>query len=186
MSNNVLLEMTNEIQAFIEKFEAKYGQFIRITIGVDKSTIISEQNTLRGIERVIIKQMHAFYPELSYINSFKYKTRKLKFMRFSQAFQYIAHQNGFKKLTISKHIERHHATVISSIRQVEAYLWSGNESFLGIYLPLFKKVKNYVGTISNNAERQVDTQSVFTSICSEEQDINTADKCTPRAESSEE
>ena len=79
MSNNILLEMTNEIQAFIEKFEAKYGQFIRITIGVDKSTIISEQNTLKGIERCYNCNKCMNVSTLSYLISqcFKYKTRKI-------------------------------------------------------------------------------------------------------------
>ena len=51
MPKNNVLEMTNDIQNFIDSFESKYGQFIRVTLGVDKSRITKEVDHLKTIEQ---------------------------------------------------------------------------------------------------------------------------------------
>ena len=163
MSKQKILEMTQEIQAFIKKFENKYGQSIEIIVGVDESSIITSKNTLKGIESFAIIQLHKRNPEYSHIKNFKKRCRKIDYMRYSQAFQYIAHLLGYKKVRIAKLIDRNHATVINSIKQAENYLFWGCPDFIDIYYPLLAKIENYVGSLSNDAKRQTFTKPVFTS-----------------------
>ena len=178
MSINNLLEMTSEIQTFIDKFELKYGYSLQVTLGVDESGIINKKNTLRSIELFSIMQMHLQCPHLSKIKAFSERNRTLEFMRYSQAFQYIAFCLGYKKTRIARLVNRNHATVINSIRQAENYLFSGCPEFKTIYLPLAKKIHHYVGNFSNDDTRQLKSKSMPVAVLTSEEDINSNHKST--------
>ena len=81
MSNLNLLEMTNDIHNFIKKFEYKYGLTVDIRIGVKKSQITYNKNSLRVIEAAIISKMHEDHPTLSHITSFKNRARATRIMK---------------------------------------------------------------------------------------------------------
>ena len=178
MPNEKITEMTQEIYAFIKKFEKKYGQYIEITVGVDESGIFNSKDTLKGLETFAILHMHQNEPSLWKYKNFNHRCRKLNFMRYSQAFQYIAHNLGYKKVKIANIIDRNHATVINSIRQSENYLFWGNQQFIDIYYPLLSKILTYVGSLSNNVKRQTFTKPVFTSFSNSEKNIRSNDQPT--------
>ncbi len=168
--------MTQEIQTFIRKFERKYGQSIEVTVGVDESSIITNKNTLKGIESFAIIQMHQRNPEYSHIKNFKHRTRRIDYMRYSQAFQYIAHLLGYKKVRIAKLVNRNHATVINSIRQAENYLFWGCPDFIDIYYPLLAKIETYVGSLSDDVKRQTFSKPMFTTYGSAKKNISAIDQ----------
>ena len=179
MPNNTLLDMTNDIQEFVDKFENKYGQFIKVILGVDESKITREKNMLKTIENIVIASLHFKHPEHSNVTNFKKSSRKLEVQRFQQAFCLISWNYGYTKSAIAKHIGKNHATVINAIKQAENYLFWQDPIFSGIYLPLFKTIKKHVGTIPRNAQGQSNTKSTDTPIWDQEQDLNTTDQLTP-------
>ena len=115
MPKNNVLEMTNDIQNFIDSFESKYGQFIRVTLGVDKSRITKEVDHLKTIEQLCLDALHHRHPEYSHVKSLKYKSRKLGFMKYKQCFCLIAFNCGYKKSHIGVYLDQTHATIINSI-----------------------------------------------------------------------
>lgn len=164
MSRNDLLEMTNDIQAFIQKFEKKYGETISVTVGEIPTLKDKDTHILCRLEQIAINQMHLTHPELRHITSFKKKTRKLEFMRYSQAFQYIAFMNGFKKGVIAAYIDRTHASVINSITQVKNYKSYQCSEFCELFINLLNTTERYVESISNDTKRQNNTKSTDTVI----------------------
>ena len=168
MLKNNLLEMTNEIQAFIEQFKVKYNQSIEVTVGLEKVGLTNSKKSLVSLEKIIIQDMHEIYPEYSHVKSFKYRTRYIEFMRYCQSFQYIAYMSGNTYMRIGKYIGRDHASVINSVKKVKNYLYCNDIEFARTYFPLLKKIKDYVGTISDNTKRQIDPQSVLTTLCYKE------------------
>jgi len=181
MSKKKVMEMTRFIRAFIKKFEKKYGHFVEITIGVDESGIANNKNSLKSIETFAILAMHHTHPELSHIKNFKYRCRKLSYMRYTQAFQYIAFNCGYTKVRIGSLINRNHATVINSVRQAENYLYWECPEFKEIYYPLLNKIEAYVGDISNVSKRQPITKSVFTSFGAAKKNISSIDQPVSRS-----
>jgi hypothetical protein len=169
------MDMTRDIHKFIKSFEDKYGQSIEITIGVDESRIRRNKHTLKGIETIALLFMYQRSPELYHIKNFSYKSRKLIFVMYSQAFQYIAFNLGYKKIKIGALIARNHATVINSIRKVENYLYTASPEFIDIYYPLLNKIENYVGTLSNDGKGQSNSKSVLTTFCNTKKDISASD-----------
>ncbi len=159
MSRNNILEMTNDIQAFIQRFEKKYGELITVT--TREISILEDGNAhvLHKLEQIAINQMHLTHPKLRYIKSFKHKTRKVEFMRYTQAFQYVAFTNGFKKGVIAAHIDRTHAAVINSIKQVENYKFNKCLIFSELFTNLLNTIDDYVESISNDTKRQNNTKS---------------------------
>tara|TARA_Y100000590_G_scaffold460961_1_gene621481 strand:+ start:480 stop:1007 length:528 start_codon:yes stop_codon:yes gene_type:complete len=175
MPNNNLLDMTNDIQEFVRKFEDKYGQFVRVTVGVDESKITREKNMLKTIENIVIAGLHFKHPEHEHIKTFRDSTRKIEVQKYQQSFCLIAWNYGYTKLAIAKHIGKNHATIINAIRQAENYLFWQDPVFTNIHLSLFKTVKYNVGTISRDAEGQNNTKSADTSVRDKEQDLNPSD-----------
>ena len=172
MFKSNLLEMTNDIQGFIKKFEYKYGQSVNIKIGVKKSKVTYNKTSLRIIQNIVISKMHEDYPILSHVKSFKDRNRTQRFMRYSQAFQHIAFKSGFTKTSIGKYIKRTHATTINAISQAENYLFCNHPKFTDIYFYSIIKLnskKNYhVGSVSNDVKRTNNTKSMFTTIWNSE------------------
>lgn len=164
MFKNNLLEMTNDIQKFMKKFEFKYGLSVHLKIGSKKSKVSYNNNSLKAIENAVISKMHEDYPAFSHIKSFKDRERTTRFMRYSQAFQHIAFKSGFTKTGIAKYIKRTHATSINAINQAENYLFCNHPKFTDVYfwslLKLNSKDKNHVGTISKDAKRPNNAQSM--------------------------
>jgi len=183
MSKKKAMDMTRDIQNFICDFGKKYGQFIEITVGIDESNIIRNKNTLKSMETFAILYMHQRSPQLYHIKNFKYKSRKLEYLRYSQAFQYIAFNLGYKKIKIGDLISRNHATVINSIRKAENYLFTACPEFIDIYYPLLNKIENYVGTLSADGQRQSNSKSVLTTFCNTKKDISTSDQSTSGTQS---
>jgi len=169
MSNLNLLEMINDVQKFIENFEHKYGLSVDIKIGSTKSQFCYHKKSLKFIESIVIAKMHMDEPTLFHITSFKNRLRTTKFTRYSQTFQHIAHKSGFTKVSIANYIKRNHASTIHAIKQAENYLFCNNLKFTDIYFwsilnILISKKNHYVGTISDDAEKQDNTKSMSTAI----------------------
>tara|TARA_B110000196_G_C20911281_1_gene550660 strand:+ start:277 stop:801 length:525 start_codon:yes stop_codon:yes gene_type:complete len=174
MSKNNLLEITNDIQLFIDKFELKHRLFIRVEIVSNFSKII-DVDTLSKVHEAALSMLHLDFPQYDHIKSFSHRCRKIEVMRYSQAFQYIAWNLGYTKSAVAVLVNRNHATVINNINQAKNYLHTDSPEFCRIYYKLFKLTKYYVGTISTNDDGEDNSKPAISALCNKKQNISTSD-----------
>ena len=86
--------------------------------------------------------------------------RKREFVIFKQIFCYVCNKLGFTLQYIGAHINKHHASVIHSIRQIKGLLEIGDHQICEAYEALKVNIKNYVRTIPEDIKRQTYTEPI--------------------------
>ena len=171
-----ILEMTNEIQSFKEKFENKYKKNINILVS-DNSDIVfnvrkwedeiqamkeaHQIKTIEILEKLVLGTMRTLYPEFRNWRSLGKNCRKREFVIFKQLFCYVCNKMGFTLMYTGGHINKHHASVLHSIRQAESLLDIGDPMFCEAHEELKKNIRNYVRTIPEDIKRQAYTQPII-------------------------
>ena len=169
-----ILEMTNEIQKFKNEFESKYGKNINILVS-DKSDVVvnvrqwedgiqamkeaHQIKTIEILEKLVLGTMRSLYPEYK-MRSLGKDCRKREFVIFKQIFCYMCNKMGFTLQYTGAHINKHHASVIHSIKQVEGLLTIRDPQLCEAYEKLKENIKNYVRTIPEDIKGQTYTQPI--------------------------
>jgi len=169
-----ILQMTNEIQQFKDEFESKYEKNINIlvsdqsnvTINVRKweDEIVAMKNahqikTIEILEKLVLGTMRSLYPEFR-MRSLGKDCRKREFVIFKQLFCYLCNKMGFTLQYTGSYINKHHASVIHSIKQIEGLLEIGDLQVCEAYKKLKENIKNYVRTIPEDIKRQTYTEPI--------------------------
>jgi len=169
-----ILEMTNDIQSFKETFENKYGKNINILISEKSDVVVNVRQWENGIqamkeahqiktieilEKLVLGTMRSLYPEFR-MRSLGKDCRKREFVIFKQLFCYMCNKMGFTLQYTGAHINKHHASVIHSIKQVEGLLTIRDPQLCEAYEKLKENIKNYVRTIPENIKRQAYTEPI--------------------------
>ena len=170
-----ILKMTNEIQQFKNEFESKYEKNINILIS-DKSDIVvnvrqwedeidamkqaHQIKTIEVLEKLVLGTMRKLYPEFK-MRSLKKNCRKREFVIFKQLFCYMCNRMVFTLQYTGSFINKHHASVIHSVKQAKGLLDIGDIQFCEAYDELKKNIKNYVRTIPKDIEGQAYTQPII-------------------------
>ena len=170
-----ILEMTNEIQKFKNEFESKYEKNINILVS-DKSDVTvnvrqwedeivamkeaHQIKTIEILEKLVLGTMRSLYPEFR-MRSLSKDCRKREFVIFKQLFCYMCNKMGFTLQYTGSHIDKHHASVIHSIKQIEGLLEIGDHQICEAYEALKVNIKNYVRTIPEDIKRQAYTQPII-------------------------
>jgi len=170
-----ILEMTTEIQDFKKEFESKYNKNLNILVS-DKSDVVVDVKqwqdeieamkdahqikTIEILEKLVLGTMRTLYPEFKGRRSLKKDCRKREFVIFKQLFCYMCNKIGFTLQYTGEHINKHHASVIHSIKQVEGLLDIGDAQICNAYKKLKLNMKNYVRTIPEDIKRQAYTQPI--------------------------
>jgi hypothetical protein len=156
MINNQELNQEIDIENFKQYFLKKYNKNIHITtVKLLKSQTLS----LETFSICTLKAIHNNESNCEDITTLKNKSRKRPYILYTQAMAYMAFQQGYNKSNIGKHIDRHHGTIISSIKQIENYFYTNELMMLNVYSNIIKEIKLYVGNVPKNIEKQTDTQS---------------------------
>ena len=169
-----ILEMTNEIQQFKTDFELKYEKNINILVS-DKSDVVvnvrqwedsitamkeaHQIKTIEILEKLVLGTMRSIYPEFR-MRSLSKDCRKREFVIFKQLFCYMCSKMGFTLQYIGAHINKHHASVIHSIKQVKGLLDIGDSQICNAYKKLKLNMKNYVRTIPEDIKGQTYTEPI--------------------------
>ena len=169
-----ILEMTNEIQQFKTDFEFKYEKNINILVS-DKSDVVvnvrqwedsitamkeaHQIKTIEILEKLVLGTMRSIYPEFR-MRSLSKDCRKREFVIFKQLFCYMCSKMGFTLQYIGAHINKHHASVIHSIKQVKGLLDIGDSQICNAYKKLKLNMKNYVRTIPEDIKGQTYTEPI--------------------------
>ena len=170
-----ILEMTNEIQRFKNEFESKYEKNINILIS-DKSDIVvnvrqwedeliamkeaHQIKTIEILEKLVLGTMRQLYPEFKGWRSLGKECRRREFVIFKQIFCYICNKIGFTLQYTGAYINKHHASVIHSIKQTEGLLDIGDPQVCEAYDKLKENIRNYVRTIPEDIKGQAYAQPI--------------------------
>ena len=170
-----ILEMTNEIQKFKNGFESKYGKNISILVSEKSQVLFSikqwedeidamknahQEKTIEIIEKLVLSTMRTLYPEFKGWRSLGKECRKREFVIFKQLFCYMCNKMGFTLQFTGEHINKHHASVLHSIRQVDSLLDIGDPQICEAYDKLRENIRNYVRTIPEDIKGQAYAQPI--------------------------
>ena len=170
-----ILEMTTEIQQFKNEFESKYNKNINILVSDQSDVTVNVRQwedeivamkeahqikTIEILEKLVLGTMRQLYPEFKGRRSLAKECRKREFVIFKQIFCYMCNQLGFTLQYTGKFINKHHASVIHSIKQVEGLLDIGDVQVCEAYDKLKENIKNYVRTIPEDIKRQTYTEPI--------------------------
>jgi hypothetical protein len=171
-----ILKMTNEIQKFKNKFESKYEKNISILIS-DKSDVVVDVKTwedeiqamkqahqiktIEILEKLVLGTMRTLYPEYKGWRTLGKECRKREFVIFKQLFCYMCNKMGFTLQYTGDYINKHHASVIHSIRQIQGLLEINDKQICEAYDELKKNIKNYVRTIPENIKGQAYSEPII-------------------------
>jgi hypothetical protein len=149
-----ILEMTNDIQSFKETFENKYRKNINILVSEQSNVTVNVRQwedgiqamkdahqikTIEILEKLVLGTMRELYPEFKGWRSLGKECRRREFVIFKQLFCYMCSKMGFTLQYTGAHINKHHASVIHSIKQAEGLLDIGDLQVCEAYEELKKK-----------------------------------------------
>tara|TARA_R100000742_G_C4251950_1_gene70187 strand:+ start:287 stop:835 length:549 start_codon:yes stop_codon:yes gene_type:complete len=171
-----ILEMQTKIQDFKKDFELKYNKNINILVS-DKSDVVvnvrqwedeiqamkeaHQIRTIEILEKLVLGTMRTLYPEFRGWRTLGKECRKREFVIFKQLFCYMCNKMGFTLQYTGDHINKHHASVIHSIRQAKGLLDIGDPMFCEAYNEIKINIKNYVRTIPEDIKGQAYTQPII-------------------------
>jgi len=119
-----------------------------------------QDRTIQILEKLVLSTMRTLYPEFKGWRSLGKDCRIREFVIFKQLFCYMCNRIGFTLQYTGNHINKHHASVLHSIRQVEGLLDIGDPQMCEAYNKLKENIKNYVRTIPEDIKRQAYTQPI--------------------------
>ncbi len=168
-------KFTKDVLNFVNKVEKNYSKKIQVVVVEEKAdtSSIGKSTRLKKIEELVIDAMHNCYPELHYIKSLSCKLRRRDYILWAQCFAYISFRIGFTKSYIATHINKNHATIIHSIKQVEDLLSINDRDMTQVYSLIMNKIKEYVGIATTDTEAKDDTKSVLSALRDKEEPIIT-------------
>ena len=170
-----ILEMTTKIQQFKNEFESKYNKNINILVSDQSDVTVNVRQwedeivamkeahqikTIEILEKLVLGTMRQLYPEFKGRRSLAKECRRREFVIFKQLFCYMCNKMGFTLQYIGSHINKHHASVIHSIKQTEGLLDIGDVQVCEAYDKLKENIKNYVRTIPEDIKRQTYTEPI--------------------------
>ena len=170
-----ILEMTTKIQEFKDEFESKYNKNINILVSDQSDVTVNvrqwedeivamkeahQVKTIQILEKLVLGTMKQLYPEFKGRRSLAKECRRREFVIFKQIFCYVCNKIGFTLQYTGAHINKHHASIIHSIRQVEGLLEIGDPQICEAYKKLKENIKSYVRTIPEDIKRQTYTEPI--------------------------
>ena len=156
MANNQELTQEEDISNFKKEFLKLYGVKLYIYSPTEKE----KRKPISIFHDVALDALHESMPRFRNIKSLQNKTRLRDYLVYVQVMSYLAHKEGHSKTSIGKFLNRNHATVINSCKMIENGFFSKDKTVLHAYNNTLKKLEEYVGTISENDERENDTKPV--------------------------
>jgi hypothetical protein len=149
MDEEIKKEINQKIIDFKSEMFKKYNK--RVYCYYKKDISAKEPIKLPELWGIFVHYIENNYPKYMDYITFESQTRKRTWITICQCFHYIAYKDlGYSKSDIARFINKHHATVIHSIKSASNYLDDEDPIFMEIYSTIYKKYKDYVGIISEN------------------------------------
>jgi len=167
MTSNQTLTQEKEIKEFKERILKNFGINIHIITEAAEDFKISIQAlhvcTLKALKENE-PDYHRHYGE---IQSLAHKSRLRPFLVYVQAMSYIAYREGYSKTAVGKSINRDHATIINSVKQVENAFFTKDKMMMKAFNNIIKEIHNYVGNLPENLKEQINSKPGISSVWNE-------------------
>lgn len=169
MSENQNNNVLKDIESFKKKINRKYNVNIHFFIKEMHNRV-----SLSVLEKMCIDSLHEEYPEYNHVKSLKSKNRIRHVTMFRQIFLYLSVNTfGYRNVESSRHIKRHHATSIHSIKVCENYIFTNCSEFNTCLNSVQNKISQYVGNISENNKGENNSKSNAFIVQRERKNIST-------------
>ena len=147
-----ILKVNQEIELFKETMKLRY----KVNVHVFFKEIKTSSLFIKDLEKIILSCLIDEHPRYSKYKSFKeHKSKKTEWVIHKQIFAYIACMKyDYAKIQIARYLDNDHSTVINNIKVIEDYFGTNNKCVQELYNRIEDKIKNYVGTISENITEQ--------------------------------
>ncbi len=154
MSDNQELNQREEISLFKKSFYKNHGIKLYIYTPQDQNKKIP----LGIFHDSALLALHENHPKFQSIKTLQHRTRLREFLVYVQVMSYLAHKEGHTKTSIGRFLKRNHATIINSCKMIENGFFTNDESVMNAHNNTLIKIKEYVGTISENTDDEDNTK----------------------------
>jgi len=154
MSDNQELNQKKQISEFKKSFYLTHGIKLYIYTPQDQNKKIP----LGIFHDSALLALHENHPKFQSIKTLQHRTRLREFLVYVQVMSYLAHKEGHTKTSIGRFLKRNHATIINSCKMIENGFFTNDESVMNAYNNTLIKIKEYVGTISENTDDEDNTK----------------------------
>jgi|TARA_R110000796_G_scaffold103914_1_gene213391 hypothetical protein len=155
MSNNQELTQKVDIKEFKKQFYHKYGVELYIYSAGEPNYKIG----LDIFEECALIALKKNNPRYNYMDNMQSKLRSRPYLVYTQAMSYLAYVGGHTKSSIGQYINKNHATIINSIKQVENALFTKEPMLNDALNNTLKEIENYVGIIPEDITSKLNSQS---------------------------
>tara|TARA_B110000444_G_scaffold255862_1_gene291097 strand:+ start:2035 stop:2556 length:522 start_codon:yes stop_codon:yes gene_type:complete len=155
MSNNQELTQQTDIKNFKKQFYQEHGVQLYIYSAGEPNYKIG----LDVFEECALIALKKNNPKYNYMDNMQSKLRARPYLVYTQAMAYLAYIGGHTKSSIGQHINRNHATIINSIKQIENALFTKEPLLNDALNNILKEIKDNVGTVPENIASQLNAQS---------------------------
>ena len=155
MINTQELTQKEEIEAFKARIFTTFG----VTVHVLAEEPVNFKIKLKTLHICTLKALKANEPCYSGVKSLGYRNRRRAYLVYVQTMSYIAFKEGHTKSAIGNEIDRDHATIINSIRQIENAFFTSDFIVIDAFNNIINEIRAYVGTLPENIKKQINAQS---------------------------
>jgi hypothetical protein len=155
MPTNQQLTQDNDIKKFKKKFFKKYGVHLYIHSAGHPNYKIA----LEVLEECTLMALKLDNPKYKWMENLKYKLRERPYLVYTQAMAYLGHIAGHSKSSIGHYMNKNHATIINSVKQVENALFTKEPMLNEALSNILKEIENHVGIIPEDIKSKLNSQS---------------------------
>ncbi len=162
MVDNQNIKLKSQIARFKKKMYKEHG----VELYIMKPLDTDHRCTLEKYKQLTLKCIVEDHPKYKKYN-FKTKSRERDFIIYLQAMSFIAHNDGYSLTGIALSIHRTHATIINSCNVIKNGIYTRDKKILSVISKINNKIDNYVGTVSKNVDRKIESKPVPNTIWDE-------------------
>lgn len=141
-----------EIKKFKSKIFKKYNVDL-VVFSYKKNELKKVNVQLVDLWSIYIDHIKDNYPEYFQYTDFRNATRQSTWVALNQSFSYIAYTElSYSYSEIGRFVNKEHSTIIHQVKKAGGYIDKKDPLFCNIHKLMFKKYKEYVGTIYKNSK----------------------------------
>tara|TARA_B110000902_G_C14106460_1_gene512673 strand:- start:45 stop:551 length:507 start_codon:yes stop_codon:yes gene_type:complete len=167
MSNN---QQDIDIKEFKKSFFVKHNVQVFVFTPSEEEYLIPLDVILECAHKAFVTN----HPEFKWITSMTSRIRHREYQIYYQTASHIAWYSGHNKTSISKSVNRTHASIINAIKMVDNAYFTKNKAVLTAYKQILKLIIENVGTIPEDIKRKIDSQPNAHLVWDEEQNLITS------------
>lgn len=141
-----------EIKKFKSKIFKKYNVDL-VVFSYEKNELKKIKVPLLDLWSIYIDHIKDNYPEYFQYTDFRNTSRQSTWVALHQSFSYIAYTElSYSYSEIGRFVNKDHSTIIHQVKKADGYIDKEDPLFCNIHKLMFKKYKEYVGTIYKNSK----------------------------------